>query len=249
MRRHRYDPVSFGAACIFLYVVVFTATGSVGVDGDAAFWLVPGVLTIAGLAAGLLAVERGTRPRPATAPVTAAAPPGVDDRWGRFVVGADRARQRFDLAVASTPPGPLHDRLAAVGTRIAAGVDEVARVAARAQSLERASALLDRSVTTAALARAEAELAGDPANRHLLAEVASLEAQQASAERMASAFADATARLRVLEVRLDEAVARAIELSVGTVDESGMRGLDRDVDDIVEELESVRLALDDANAP
>ena len=49
-----------------------------------------------------------------------------------------------------------------------------------------------------------------------------------------------------LDARLDEAVARAVELSLGAGDAAAAGGLEGDVDRLVEEMEALRLALDDA---
>jgi len=54
---------------------------------------------------------------------------------------------------------------------------------------------------------------------------------------------EARDRLRLLDARLDEAVARAVELSLGTGDARALQG---DVDQLVEEMEALRLALEDA---
>ena len=252
MARHRFDPVSLGFGLAFAYVVVLAATDRLD-GGEGIGWLVPGVLAVAGATIGLAALDRARRPPmpvagPGHRPVGAGAlTASWDEPWGAFVVAAHDARQRFELAVAGTPPGPVGERLRSVGSRITAGVDEVVRVAHRGQSLERALTLLDPARTVAALARAQAELAGAPDDRLLRAEVDSLQAQLASSERMSATVLEAGRQLRVLDVRLDEAVARAVEISVGTLDESGLRALDHDVDDLVDELESLRLALDDTN--
>ena len=179
--------------------------------------------------------------------------PNVDayalvDPWRRFVLHAQQARNRFERAVKSTRDGPIRDRLASIGTRIDTGVEDVWRVANRGQELSRARAQLDPTTARADLGRIEAELAQAPTSRHLQAARESLQSQLASAERMAGTVTEAEQQLRLLDARLDEAVARAIELSVGTGDEAGLRGLDSDVGDIVGELESLRQALEDTNA-
>ncbi len=58
--------------------------------------------------------------------------------------------------------------------------------------------------------------------------------------------AEARDRLRLLDARLDEAVARAVELSLGAGDAAAAGGLQGDVDQLVEEMEALRVALDDA---
>ena len=257
MTRHRLDAVALGFGLIFLYVVVLAATDSLDVGGDAIGWLVPGVLAITGLCVGLGAMVRATQGPDGAEPTGSAgaivpAPTGgreLDEPWARFVHDADQAAPGASSAPWPAPRRPSSTTGSArSGTRITAGVDEVVRVAARGQTLARARAQLDPDATIAELGRAEAELAGAPDNRHLQAAVESLHAQLGSSERLAATVEEAGQQLRVFDVRLNEAVARAIELSVGTLDESGLRGLDHDVDDIVDELEALRLALDDTNA-
>jgi hypothetical protein len=52
-------------------------------------------------------------------------------------------------------------------------------------------------------------------------------------------------RLRLLDARLDELVAKAVEVSVGAADSSW---LSNEVDGVVGELESLRLAIEDTNS-
>jgi hypothetical protein len=72
--------------------------------------------------------------------------------------------------------------------------------------------------------------------------VRSLEAQIAAGDRVAAAATQADDRLRMLDARYDELVARAVEVSLGSGDSEG---LSDDVDDLVTELEALRQALDE----
>jgi hypothetical protein len=66
---------------------------------------------------------------------------------------------------------------------------------------------------------------------------------------MDAVIARTGSELRVLDARLDETVARTIELTARAGgDTSLVTGLGHDVDDLVTELEALRLALDDADA-
>ena len=56
---------------------------------------------------------------------------------------------------------------------------------------------------------------------------------------------DASDRLRVLNAQLDEAVARAVELSVQADDVSDISPLTDDVESLVGELESLRQGLEE----
>lgn len=212
-----------------------------------------GIVTGLGIpaAVGLGAAAWGVRvaaaiPRPQRGPDIDAY--ALVDPWRRFVLHAQQARNRFDGAVRTTRAGPIRDRLGSIGERIDTGVEDVWRVANRGQELARARAQLDPQSTMAELRQTEAELASTGGtSTHLAAAVESMHAQLASAERMQRTVTEAEQQLRLLDARLDEAVARAIELSVGSGDEAGLRGLDSDVGDIVGELESLRQALEETD--
>jgi hypothetical protein len=73
-----------------------------------------------------------------------------------------------------------------------------------------------------------------------------LEAQLASGERLARVATDARDRLQVLDARLDEAVARAVELSLQAGDVQDLSGLGNDVDSLLGDLESLRQGLEEA---
>ena len=56
---------------------------------------------------------------------------------------------------------------------------------------------------------------------------------------------DADGRLRLLNARLDEAAARTIELSVQAHDVTELGGLGDDVDEMVDEMEALRQAIEE----
>jgi hypothetical protein len=70
----------------------------------------------------------------------------------------------------------------------------------------------------------------------------------ASARRLGTVAQDARDRLSLLDARLDEAVARAVELSLRAEDVAELGGLGGDVEELVGEMESLRVALDEAGA-
>ena len=71
-----------------------------------------------------------------------------------------------------------------------------------------------------------------------------LEAQLASAERLVALADRSRDRLRLLDARFDELVARTVEVSVGTGDTDV---LGNDVDGLVSELESLRIAMEETD--
>ena len=72
-----------------------------------------------------------------------------------------------------------------------------------------------------------------------------LRAQLASAERMDQTIAETRDSLRLLDARLGEAVARAVELSVEAGDIAELSGLGDDVDNLVGEMEALRQGLEE----
>ena len=70
--------------------------------------------------------------------------------------------------------------------------------------------------------------------------------QLASAQRLETTINDARDRLRLLDARMDEAVARAIELSVRGGDVE-LGGLGNDVDGLVGDMEALRQGLEEAD--
>lgn len=164
----------------------------------------------------------------------------LGEPWRLRVREALGARSRYKTAVERTPDGPLQERLADIGTRIDAGVEECWRIANQGNALGKGLRSLGAGQARTSLAAAEAQ-AGDGADAD--PRVAALRAQVASAERMTATAADADDRLRLLSARLEESAARAIELSLGAGTDADLAGLGSEVDEVVDQLESLRLAL------
>ncbi len=210
--------------------------------GGVAVGLVAGlpVLAAAGLGAVAwaarvaLAVPKGPR-------TVRLDPRSLPEPWRGFVQSAIEARDRFDRNVATMEQGPLRDRMAVIGARIRAGVDESWRIAQRGAQIDQARASLDIESSRAELAqlRSSGET-GEAADRTTEA----LEAQLASADRMEAVVREARDRLRIMDARLDELVARAVEVSVSAGDTTDPL-LAGDVDGLVQEMESLRLALEE----
>ncbi len=177
-------------------------------------------------------------------------PNRVSDPWRRFVIDAQQAQARFDRTVRQCQTGPIKDRLAMIGRRIADGVNECWRIARQGDVLQGALKALDRSEIDAGLSDVAAELEGasDSRKASLTRTRDALLAQRQSYERLESVWHDTRNRLEVLNAQLDEAVARAVELSVHTGDIDALKPLTDDVESLVDELESLRLGLEEAGA-
>lgn len=166
---------------------------------------------------------------------------GLVEPWRGFVAEALDARSRYRKAVATAADGPLTDRLAEIGQRLDVAVAECSRVARRGMALESALTELDppgevrRRIAEAQASNADARL------------VASLQSQLDSTARIAKVAAEARDRLRLLDARMDEAVARAVELALRAGDVEDLGGLGSEVDMLVADMEALRLALEETS--
>jgi hypothetical protein len=173
----------------------------------------------------------------------------VQEPWRRFVQEALQARSRFDELVHRMPDGPLRENLAGIAGRMHAVVEENYRVAQQGQALAKAR----RTIDVRRIERQQAELTTgveDGAGAtDLVAQqvIASLEAQRAAAERLDRVQADAQTRLRLLDARMDEALARAVELSAQSSASTDVTSLGADVDSLVTDMEALRQALEEVH--
>lgn len=173
-------------------------------------------------------------------------PFALSEPWRHYVQDALQARRRFQDAVAGARRGPLHDRLVEIEERVETGLREVWRIARRGHDLVDARRRVDPDSIRREIAATQATVGstGD-ANGTTARTMEALRAQLATVERLERVIADADSRLRLLNARLDEAAARTIELSVQASDAADLGGLSQDVDDMVDEMEALRLAIEE----
>lgn len=224
-----------------------TSPGSILLAGAGASAAILGGVPLAAAAAigGLVWVGRIALAVPRKARRTIADPAQVSEPWRSLVRQAQRAETRFGQVVSATDAGPLRDRLAEVGARIAVGVDECWRIAQRGDELQAALSDFDVADLQAQFTQAEDQAARAPSRPELRATAQALRSQLASAERLAKVARDAEDRLRRLAAQLNEAVARSVELSLQGPDVGTLQPLGSDVDSLVGELESLRVALEE----
>ncbi len=163
--------------------------------------------------------------------------------WWDYVREAIDAQRRFKQVVASTPEGPLRDRLASISGRFDDGVKEAGRIAQRGMALQDAVTRLDVKSMQRELAQAEAAAAQAPSESSQRT-LEARRAQMGAAMRLDAVSRDASDRLRLLDARLDEAVARAVELSLSG-DHGELSAFGSDVDTVVGEMEALRQALEE----
>jgi len=173
----------------------------------------------------------------------------LSEPWKLFVRDAQEAQARFDRTVERMQPGPLQDRLRDVGTRLADGVRECWRIACQGDELQEAYQQLDVKTVQAELNQLEAEKQASRGDANHVASIdraiGAVRSQLSSAKRIGDVAQDASDRLKVLNAQLDEAVARAVELSVHADSVTDVAPLGADVDSLVSELESVREGLEE----
>jgi hypothetical protein len=172
----------------------------------------------------------------------------LSEPWRFYVRDAMQAAARYERAVAGARSGPLRERLEEIGRRIDEAVQECWRVAKRGHALEDGVKAMDLPRTQRKLEAAEADR--DPTAAGSLDDaIRSMRSQVESAERLRRVAQDAKDRLRLLDARLEEAVSRALELSLQAESDTALSGLGADVDAVVLDLEALRLAIEETSGP
>jgi hypothetical protein len=172
-------------------------------------------------------------------PLASVDPSSVSPRFAPAVAAALDARRRFATVVAGVKPGPSHDRLAAAGARLDAGVMAVWAAADRASRVESTLAALDPDRVTDEYKQAKRG-GSDPELEAVLAQ------RFASVQRLLNALDETDGRLRLLEARLGAAVAAAAEVALGASGGGTVAdALDAELDGVVGELDALRRALDE----
>lgn len=165
----------------------------------------------------------------------------VQEPWRRLTQDALGARTQFTDAVRRTPDGPVKERLATIGSEIDDLIDQAWAAARGGHELAGAYSRIDARGAQAELDRIRAtDAQSSPTVR---ATVAALEAQLSTAHRMYDTITATRDRLGLLNARLDEAVARCIELSVGAFRPDEFARVEDDVVAMTDELEALRGAL------
>lgn len=173
-------------------------------------------------------------------------PMSIADPWRSFVREALDAQRRYRKAVAGANPGPMRDKLVEIGERVDDGVDECYRIAKRGDALVDAIDNLDAVSARKDLETAKAAARATPGDAQE-GTVKALQAQVDSADRLISVARDAQDKVRLLDARLDEAVARAVELSIRADDVGQLGDVGGDIDGLVNEMESLRVGLEEAD--
>lgn len=169
---------------------------------------------------------------------------GLSPRYATYVLGGLDARKRFVHGLATAPPGPLRDRLAATTGQIDEVIAGLARAARRAQGIDEYLSQPDVPALPARLMDAEARLAAatDPEVRpELERTVRSLRDQNDVAARMRDTHTRSVARLESTVSSLQQLSAQLAETLLTAESSTAARSVD--VDDLIANVDSVRRAV------
>lgn len=167
-------------------------------------------------------------------------PFALREPWRFYVRDAKRAERDVAEILDTVSAGPVLDRLRSMHDRLDVGVDEVWAIASRAQTLFDARRSIDVDELRRRLGAAE----DDPNTS--AEQVTALRSQLDSADRLEERLDTAQQRLKTLDARLGETVVRTRELATSVGDIGGADGLAANVNDLVDELEALRLGLEEA---
>ena len=172
-------------------------------------------------------------------------PTTLSEPWRSLVRDALAAQKDWDGAVQRALPGPLHDRLAAIGDQISSGVEEAWTTAQAGHMIGDAY----QRFNTVEIDHELEELGPNDSSPTVASTRAALEAQRQSAERMQAVLTQTRDQLRLLNARLDEAVTRCIELTAGVYKAADLDSLEGDISDVTEAMEALRQAVDVTSDP
>jgi hypothetical protein len=179
---------------------------------------------------------------------TPAKPPRIDpfvlsEPWRRLMQSAQGAGRRLRETVDATSDGPLKERLQAIADELQRGLGEAWEVAKRGDEIDDAVRRLDPTALRSKLATLEARATTAP-SRDTDAAIASVRSQLESADRLKRQSAETAASLQLTQTRLDELVARASEVRIGSADTDRYA---KDVDDLVVQLEALHQAVQETS--
>jgi hypothetical protein len=174
-------------------------------------------------------------------------PFSVGEPWRQHVQAALSARRRMAEIIRASASGPIRDRLSDITTDVDRVVEQVWAIAVQGNTLAKADRRIDTDKTAAKLAELQQQLGGADldARGPIEESIASLEATTQTGTRIAQQRESAAARLREMDIRLEELVARAAEVSTAGVEPDSVDTLRADMDALVVDLEGLRQGLDE----
>jgi len=202
-------------------------------------WVIAAIGGAAVYGGTVLAAMPSTGRQPRIDPFTLSEP------WRQLVQQSQRAGRKLRDTVADASDGPLRQRLSEVAADLERGLGEAWAIAKRGDQIDAAVNRLDPVALRSKLATLK-QRAGDAPSPEAAAAIESVRQQLASADRLKAQSADTAERLRLSQTRLDELVARAAEVALGSAAPDTYA---HDVDDLVIQLEALHQAVQETNQP
>jgi hypothetical protein len=181
-----------------------------------------------------LAVPRRQRP-------VSIDPFALSEPWRQIMQQANGAGRKLRATVTAANDGPLKQALESIAGQLEHGLAEAWRIAKRGDEIDDAVRLLDPTALRSKLSTLQQRAASNP-SPDADAAIASVEGQLESARRLQQQSDETAGALRLTQTQLDELVARAAEVRIGSV---GSDTYAREVDDLVVKLEALRQAVEE----
>ena len=234
--RDRFYTPKTAKALLSWRILVGVGVGVVNVLAGAPILLSIALGGLIYAAAVVRAMPKGPE-RPAIDPFVLSEP------WRQLMQGAQSAQRKLRQTVSGTDDGPLKKTLQAVADQLEHGLAEGWQIARRGDEIDDAVRRLDPTSLRSKLGTLR-QRAIDSPSAEADAAIASVERQLESADRLKQQSDETAASLRLTQTQLDELVARASELRIGTVDTDAYA---RDVDDLVIKLEALHQAVQETS--
>ncbi len=163
----------------------------------------------------------------------------LSEPWRQLMKGAQGSGRKLRATVDGVAAGPLRDTLQAIADQLQRGLGEAWEVARRGDAIDDEVRRLDPTSLRSKLETLRQRAQADPSDEADLA-VGSIERQLESADRLKQQSEQTAASLRLSQTQLDELVARASEVRVGSFDADTYA---KDVDELVIKLEALHQAV------
>lgn len=200
-----------------------------------------GLATLAGVAVyGVLVATA----MPKTQRSVAVDPFSISEPWRQLVQQAQSSVRKLKQTVAGTADGPLRQRLETITDDVDRGLGQAWAVARRGDEIDAAVRRLDPTALRSRLATLQRQQDTTPSS-DLTAAIVSVEAQLATADRLKAQSAATAHSLQLTQVKLDELVAHANEVVVGSVTPDDYAS---QVDDLVVALEALNQAVHEVDS-
>ena len=237
LRDRFFTPATAKAILSWRLIAGGAVAGVVGLIG--APWALAAVVGLAAYAGSVLAaMPKGRR-------VARVDPFTLSEPWRQIMQGAQSAGRKLRATVDGAPDGPLKQKLVDIAEQVEHGLADVWSVAKRGDEIDRAVRRLDPTGLRSKLVTTQQRSAVSP-SAEATAAVDSVQRQLDAADRLVAKSNEMAAKLRLNQTRLDELVARAAEVRVGAAEPDTYA---RDVDDLIDQLEALHLAVEETSGP